>query len=475
MASRHSRLRARLQQALGKEFTVGPQVGEGGFAVVFRARDNALGRAVAVKALDLQVVPSSTLAERFLREAQTVARLEHPNIVPIHKVGGQGSVLYIIMRYIDGPSLRALLEKPKRLAVTEAVRIARDVAVALAYAHEHGIVHRDVKPDNILLDRTGHTLVTDFGIAKAAEEAKSAAVGPLTTEGMVLGTPEYMSPEQAAGEALDGRSDIYSLGVVLYHMLAGAPPFDGESAQAILAKQLTAEPIPIRERRREVSPALAAIVERMLAKEPERRYASAADVSRVLTGAVPPAAAVTEESLAPGPVPDRSTGPGVVRAGGTGCLTIAVLLGAAAVLVWTVGNTPALNVTAPVPADVVRTLRRRGALSPGDVVQYAFAPQELSRSTAIVVTKQRVTVAQPGNVRRYGREEVAYRLEFRPDRGLRAMLLLMLPEERADTVYRNLGPRAAIAVLRGLRARVRPNTEGGPGIPLGAGVRLRGP
>src|SRR5438874_777399 len=195
-------LQQRLQQALGAEFTVGPLLGQGGFAAVFRARDNSLNRDVAVKVLDVELAPSPTVAERFLREAQTVARIEHPHIVPIYKVGRQEEVFYIIMRCIDGPSLRHLLERMKKLSVGDAARIARQVADALAYAHSHDIVHRDIKPDNVLLDKSGHVLVTDFGIAKAAQVAQAATPGTsqLTSEGMIIGTPQYMSPEQASGD-----------------------------------------------------------------------------------------------------------------------------------------------------------------------------------------------------------------------------------------------------------------------------------
>ena len=283
-------LQQRLQQALGEEFTVGPLLGQGGFAGVFRVRDTTLNRDVAVKVLDLDLAPSPTLAERFLREAQTIARLEHAHIVPIYKVGRHEEVLYIIMRCIDGPSLRQLLATHRRLSVGDAARIARQVADALAYAHSHDIVHRDVKPDNILIDRTGHVLVTDFGIAKAAQAAQGGTGEQLTTEGMIIGTPQYMSPEQAAGDKVDGRSDIYSLGIVLYQMLSGAPPFDGDSSASILAKQLTQAPSPIRQARSDVSEELAFVLERMLAKNPARRVQTARELSRALVDALPTAA-----------------------------------------------------------------------------------------------------------------------------------------------------------------------------------------
>src|SRR5436305_1133281 len=211
-----------------------------------------------------------------------------PPVAPLATVGGcRDAVLYIVRRCVGGPSVRQLLEPDQRLSVVDAARIARQVAGALAYAHGRGIVHRDVKPDNVLLDGSGHALVTDFGIAKAAQEA---SVSQLTTEGMVVGTPHYMSPEQATGERVDGRSDIYALGVVLYQMLAGTPPFEGESAQSILMKQATATPMPIRELRGDVPAGLAGVIGRMLAKDPADRYQTAEELSQALIAALPGAA-----------------------------------------------------------------------------------------------------------------------------------------------------------------------------------------
>src|SRR5437879_12908452 len=179
-------LRRALRKALGKQFTVGDLLGERGFAAVFRVRDHAQNRDVAVKVLDLGLTPSPGLAERFVREARTSGQLEHPHIVPIYKVGGyKNEVLYIVMRCVDGRSVRQLLEREQRLSVVYAARIARQVADALGYAHGRGLVPRAVEPDNVLLDGSGHVLVTDFGIAKAAQEASASQ---LTTEGMVVGT-----------------------------------------------------------------------------------------------------------------------------------------------------------------------------------------------------------------------------------------------------------------------------------------------
>jgi tRNA A-37 threonylcarbamoyl transferase component Bud32 len=429
-----STLRQRLQQALGKEFTVGALLGEGGFAAVFRVREKRQHRDVAVKVVDLGLTPSPSLAVRFVREARTVARLEHPHIVPIYKVGGyQNEVLYIVMRCVDGASLRQLLEKKKRLSVRKAATIARQVADALGYAHHYGVVHRDVKPDNILLDRGGHVLVTDFGIAKAAQEA---SVSQLTTEGMVVGTPQYMSPEQATGDKLDARSDIYSLGILLYQMLAGEPPFDGESAQSILMKQATADPAPIGDHRADVPAPLTAALDRMLAKDPGERYQTAEDVSRALVEAVPAAAGET--------VPVRPSLLAVVIRSLVG---LALLAGGGLVGLTLLGKPPRLSVAAPIPDSVAQQLRRRRALATGDVAQYVFAPAGAEDTTLLLVAYRRVAVVSPHRVRSYPREAV--RAGFGADvrAGLQFRLVLWLPHGGRDTVFRRLSFRDLYTIV----------------------------
>ena len=419
-------LRPRLQKALGNQFSVGDLLGEGGFAAVFRVRDKEAGQDVAVKVLDLGQTPSPALADRFVREARTSAQLEHPHIVPIYKVGGhKNQVLYIVMRCIDGPSLRRLLEQQHRLSVRDAAGIARQVADALGHAHQHGIVHRDVKPDNILLDHAGHVLVTDFGIAKAAQ---AASVSQLTTEGMVVGTPHYMSPEQATGEHVDARSDIYSLGVVLYQMLTGAPPFDGDSAQAILMKQATAEAVPIRRLRSDVPAALAEVVDRTLAKDPGERFQTAEQLSRALVEALPAAA---RESV--------QLGPGLRRAGRIvlGGLTVAAIVLAMGLF----SRPPRVSVSAPLPDSLARALRRLGAVGPADAGLYVFGPQGRDDTTLLAVTRRRVAVLTPHGVRAYPRDAVRARYGASVRSGLAFRLTLTLPTGLADTVFTHLSFR----------------------------------
>ncbi len=245
-------------------------------AVVYRATDLRLHRPVAIKVLPPDVAFNSDVRTRFIREAQTAAQLNHPNIVPIYSVDDNGgeSLVYFVMSFVDGESLGVRLSREGAWPVDQTVRVLRDVADALAYAHTHGVVHRDIKPDNILIDRaSGRPLVTDFGIARAA-----AGETRLTVTGVAVGTPAFMSPEQALGEReVDGRSDLYSLAVVGYHMLVGETPFKASNTPAMLVKHVSERPRPVRERRPDIPAYLAVAIDRALAKRPEDRFADAAE------------------------------------------------------------------------------------------------------------------------------------------------------------------------------------------------------
>jgi serine/threonine-protein kinase len=275
-------LRDRLQSTLGTAYSIDRELGGGGMSRIYVAHETALGRDVVVKVLAPDLAAEVSV-ERFAREIRTAARLQHPQIVPVLSAGAVGGVPYYMMPFIDGESLRARLAHGA-LEFRETIEILRDVAKALAFAHGRGIAHRDIKPDNVLLTG-GSAVVTDFGIAKAIETSQTnAPQGPTLTQlGVVIGTPVYMAPEQAAGDpSVDHRADLYAFGCVAYEMLAGAPPFDGRSANALFAAHLTQQPQPITSRREGVPPALATMVTRCLAKDPADRPRSADDVLALL-------------------------------------------------------------------------------------------------------------------------------------------------------------------------------------------------
>jgi eukaryotic-like serine/threonine-protein kinase len=267
--------------ALGDRYLVERELGRGGMATVFLARDQKHGRHVALKVLRPEV-SASLGVERFLREIRVSAQLHHPHVVQLYDSGQVGELLFYVMPYIEGESLRERLNRERRLALDDALRITREVADALDYAHRHAIVHRDIKPENIMLS-DGHAVVTDFGIARAIDAAGGEAQATLTAAGSAAGTPMYMSPEQVSGEsALDGRSDIYSLGCVLFEMLAGVPPFGGTSVYAILVARLLDSPPPLRSMIPDTPAAVEAVVERALAQYPSDRFATAAGLSAAL-------------------------------------------------------------------------------------------------------------------------------------------------------------------------------------------------
>ena len=274
----------RLVLAVGTQYLVDAEIGRGGMAVVYRATDTRLHRRVAIKVLPPELAFNADVRERFLREAQTSAHLAHQNIVPIYTVDEREGLVYFVMGLVEGESLAQRLAREQRLHPEQARGILCAVADALHYAHARGVVHRDVKPDNIMLDHaTGRPMVTDFGIARAA-----AGDSRLTLTGVAIGTPAYMSPEQAIGEReLDGRSDIYSLGVIGYQMLAGETPFKASNTPAMLVKHVSEAPRPLLGLRPDAPPAMVNAIARALAKKPDDRWPDAAALRDALSGAAP--------------------------------------------------------------------------------------------------------------------------------------------------------------------------------------------
>jgi len=272
------KITAELSAALAGRYMVEREIGRGGMAVVYLARDTKHDRLVALKVLNPELA-ASLGADRFLSEIKTTATLQHPNLLPLFDSGEAGGLLYYVMPYLDGESLRARLEREQQLPVEDAVRIAIGIANALSYAHGHGVIHRDLKPENVLLQH-GQPVVLDFGIALAV---RNAAEGRKTQTGISVGTPQYMSPEQAAGEkVIDGRADIYALGTLLYEMLAGEPPHTGRSAQQIITKVMSGDVRPVTMTRPSVPAHIASAVQRALARVPAERFSTAAEFARAL-------------------------------------------------------------------------------------------------------------------------------------------------------------------------------------------------
>jgi len=299
--SSDAEMRALAERALAPQFDVESELGRGGMGIVYRARDRRLKREVAVKVLPPELAFRGEIKSRFLREAETAAQLNQPNIVPIYAVDEREGLVFFVMACVDGTTVGKRLHDEGALPVDDARRIMRQVSDALAYAHARGVIHRDIKPDNILLDRESkRAMVTDFGIARAMQEGADSR---LTATGMAIGTPAFMSPEQAAGEhEIDGRSDLYSLGVVGYQMLTGQLPFRAGSTASMLMKQITERPAPVQQLRPDVPPDLAAIVMTLLEKEPTNRFPSASALSAALSGdasAMPAAPAPSATATAP--------------------------------------------------------------------------------------------------------------------------------------------------------------------------------
>ena len=273
---------ARLQAALGTHYRIERELGRGGMGMVFLATDTTLDRPVAVKVMHPDLSVHGSIIQRFLAEARMIAKLRHPNIVAVHAAGEATGIFYYVMDHVPGETLRERLTRVGKIGPGEAGRIMADMAEALAAAGQAGLVHRDIKPENILLDAaSGRALLADFGIARVAAAETSLQ---LTGQGVAVGTPTYMSPEQAAGESVDARSDLYGLGIVGYEMVAGHPPFRGANGAAVISMQLSEKPVPIDRVCPDTPPALAATIMRALEKSPERRWQTGTEMSRALGG-----------------------------------------------------------------------------------------------------------------------------------------------------------------------------------------------
>jgi serine/threonine-protein kinase len=331
----------RLTAALADRYAIERQVGQGGMATVYLARDLRHDRKVALKVLRPELA-AVIGADRFLQEIRVTAGLQHPHILPLHDSGEASSFLFYVMPFVDGESLRDRLERERQLPIDDAIRIATEAASALAYAHGRGVIHRDVKPENILIAH-GSAVVADFGIARAVTEAGG---GRLTETGLSLGTPQYMSPEQAtADRELDGRSDVYALGAVLYEMLTGEPPYTGPTTQSVIAKLLTETPRPVLAGRPTVPPHVAAAVHKALARLPADRFRGAREFAEAL---VRPDLAQTAETT-------RGAAAAQVRPAGVPRRLVAAIAGVAVVALALAGWSLLRPRAAP-PVPVVRSI-----------------------------------------------------------------------------------------------------------------------
>lgn len=353
---------SRLQRALGSNYDLGKLVGRGGFAEVFLVHDRRLKRDLALKALRPDLVISEALLTRFRREAETVAALRHPHIVPIYDIGEADGIAYILMPLIQGESLRGLLMREGPRPVREASRILLEASDALGAAHEAGVIHRDIKPENIMLEgKARRVQLMDFGIAKAIDHTDGTP--GLTSTGMLVGTPHYMSPEQASGEPhLDNRSDQYSLAVVGFQMITGSLPFDGESTRAVLFQQMVGVPKSLRDLVPDVPAGVAFAIDRALSKDPKDRFPSMEAFSEAISGSDPwPVSDGTPSSAVPRPsvaTPSVSTSAGTSAgarprsAAMVGLGTVAVV--ATAIALWSATrNGGSATPTAPVPIPAV--------------------------------------------------------------------------------------------------------------------------
>ena len=277
---------SQLRTTLGDRYDIDRELGRGGMGTVYLARDRRLDRPVALKVLPDEMAGASGIRDRFLRETRTAASFSHPNIVPVYSIEESDGLLAYAMAFVEGESLAERVKRAGPLTIRETVKLLQDTGYALAYAHGRGVVHRDIKPDNIMLERaTGRAMVMDFGISRGITAAPAGATQALTRIGEVVGTPEYMSPEQATGDHVDGRSDLYSLGLTAFFALTGRPAITGDTTGKVLARQITERVPPIQTFRSDVPVALAAAIDRCVMKDADERFQSGEELVETLDAA----------------------------------------------------------------------------------------------------------------------------------------------------------------------------------------------
>jgi len=437
-------LRPKLEAALGEQLRLGALLGQGGFAAVFRAHDPFLERDVAIKVLDPSLAVDAALEDQFLHEARTIAAAEHPHIVPLYSAESTGGLLYLVMRLLPGRSLEDRIAEGK-LPAAEAARIALQCAGALAAAHTVGVVHRDIKPANILLDASGNATVTDFGIALVTSRPARELLGS------TAGTPHYMSPEQSLGEPVDGRSDVYALGIVLYEMLTGTRPFPGRNATEVIAQHISA-PIPkVSEREPETPVALVRLVDRMLAKDPAGRP-SAAELVKEMGAASAPDAMLSPSQVRRRRWKRRGIYLAVAAAGAVPVIVIGVRI-ALQVMSFFVGGgegpDPAVVASGgAVPDSIVRLAREAGIVGANDRVGLVFIQSNHTFADALLITDSAIIRRTPNGIIRRSIQESDINLQPLKHGGSAGGLLIVKRKGAApDTLYQDLSGREAFRLI----------------------------
>jgi serine/threonine-protein kinase len=425
-------LKLRLGAIVADQFDVLELLGAGGFAAVFRARDILLGREVAIKVLDPALALDPVAADRLLDEARLVASIEHAHIVPLYEAGYRNGIVFLVMRYYPDGTAGARLARRGRWSPVEVARIGVEAADALAAAHARNVIHLDIKPDNILLDANGHAAVADFGIARVV-----AATVP-AEPGSSGGTPHYMSPEQVAGDLLDGRTDVYSLGLVLYELATGARPITGHSAREVMANQVRQVPRPVSEVVPDLPAALARVITKALAKVAGERWGSAGEMADALRLASGP-----EQLLTPQQARKRTRRRWYVRGAMVGCGVLAGLLVVAYLVIRLIGTmgkgaAPSVDALTPlIPPALIDSARANGTLTNEDSVLYIFVPHGHDISDGLFITTRDIIVGRSGDPRRYSQAD-DYTLDVRLTPG-QGYLLVKLPSRKlSDTLYSGL-------------------------------------